>query len=404
MNDIKIDIISRIIDFSISFILIVLLSLLISRDFKKIRIRFIIQLLIIEIISGYFILQSKIGTDSIQGLCYLFDSLLFFASEGTHFVFGIKNTQFKIPIFFLDVLCPIIFISAIIGVLQYFRILIYIIQIIGTILSKISGMGKLESFNVISSLILGQSENFVVYKNIIAYISEPRIYSMATTAMSTVSLSMISIYINLLIPKYVIAALVLNMFSTFIILSILNPYIIDNSQDLRIQDFFIKNCNFFEILGDYILIGFKIATTVAAMLIGFIALITATNAIFKVLFGISFQEILSYIFLPFAWIIGIPFNEILPASNIMATKLISNEFIAIINLQKISNELSSQTIGILSIFLVSFSNFASIGIIIGAIKEINYNQGNIISNYGLKLIYSSTLINMLSAIVAKLVM
>lgn len=404
MSDITIHMISRILNFGISFTSIVVLSLLISRNPKNIRIRFIIQILIIEIICGYFILRSKIGTESIQGLCYLFDSLLSFAAEGTNFVFGVQNLQIEISIFFLNVLCPIIFISAIIGVLQYSRILIYAIKIIGTILSKISGMGKLESFNVLSSLILGQSENFIVYKSIIAHISEPRIYSMAATAMSTVSLSMISIYMNLLVPKYVVAALILNMFSTFIILSILNPYVVNNHQDLHIQDCFINNRSFFEIIGDYILVGFKIATTVAAMLIGFIALIAAFNAIFKALFGISLQEILSFIFFPFAWIIGIPLHEILLASSIMATKLISNEFIAIINLQQVSHELSDQSMGILSVFLVSFSNFASIGIIIGAIKELNYNQGNIISNYGLKLICSSTLINMLSAIVAGLVL
>lgn len=404
MSDIKINILSRILNFSIGLIIIIILSLLMNQDLKKIRIRFVIQLLAIEIIFGYFILHSKIGKESIQGLCRLFDSLLSCAAEGTNFVFGSTNLQLDISIFFLKVLCPIIFISAIIGVLQYSRILIYTIKIGGSILSKISGMGKLESFNVISSLILGQSENFIVYKSVMNRISEPRIYNMAATAMSTVSLSMISVYMNLLNPKYVVAALILNMFSTFIILSILNPYVVDERQDLHLQDFFIKNRNFFEIIGDYILIGFKIATTVAAMLIGFIALISAFNAIFQTLFRISLQEILSYIFFPLAWVIGIPLHEALPASNIMATKLISNEFIAIINLQKISHILSDQSLGILSVFLVSFSNFASIGIIIGAIKKINHNQGIVISHYGFKLIYSSTLINMLSALIAGAVM
>lgn len=403
MNIIVSSTISRILNFSTGLIAITILSLLISKNPKNIRIRFIIQILTIEIVSGYYILHSTIGEKTINILCHLFDTLLFFASSGTNFVFGVNPTQ-EISIFFLNVLCPIIFISALIGVLQYSRILIYIIQIIGLILSKISGMGKLESFNVVSALILGQSENFILYKNIIAHISEPRIYNMAVTAMSTVSLSMISIYMTILIPKYVIAALILNMFSTFIILSLLNPYIIDDKQDLYINNFSIKNHSFFEIIGEYILIGFRIATTTAAMLIGFIALITAFDTIFKIAFGISLQDILGYIFLPLAWIIGIPDTELLQVSSIMATKLLSNEFIAIINLQKISNTLSPQSLGILSVFLVSFSNFTSIGIITGAIKELNKKQGDIISKYGFHLIYSSTLINMLTAVVAGLVL
>lgn len=403
MNIIISNAIFRILNFSIGLIAITILSLLISKNPKNIRIRYIIQILIIEIILGHYILHSTIGSKTIKVLCNLFDKLLFFASSGTNFVFGVTSSQ-EVSIFFLNVLCPIIFISALIGVLQYSRILIYIVQIIGFILSKISGMGKLESFNVVSSLILGQSENFILYKNIIAHISEPRIYNMAATSMSTVSLSMISVYMTILIPKYVITALILNMFSTFVILSLLNPYIIDDNQDLCIPIFSIKNYSFFETIGEYILIGFKIATTIAAMLIGFIALITAFNAMFNTLIGISLQDILSYIFLPLAWIIGIPNSDLLQVSSIMATKLLTNEFIAIINLQKISNTLSPQSVGVLSVFLVSFSNFTSIGIITGSIKTLNKIQGNIISKYGFHLIYSSTLINMLTAIIAGLVM
>lgn len=395
---------SRILNFSIGFIAIIIMALLISKNPKNIRIRFIIQILIVEILLGYFILHSAIGSQFIQKLCHIFNILLLCSAKGTNFVFKEIHSQQEISIFFLNVLCPIIFISALIGILQYSRLLVFFIRIVGVVLSKISGMGKLESFNVISSLILGQSENFIIYKNVIQHISEPRIYTMAATSMSTVSLSMIGSYMTILTPKYVITALILNMFSTFIILSLLNPYVIPTEQDLYISDFFIKNHSFFEIIGEYILTGFKIATTIAAMLIGFIALIEAFNIFFKILFGISLQEILSYIIFPLAWVMRIPSHEILPVSNIIAIKLISNEFIAMINFQKISHTLSPQSIGILSVFLVSFSNLTSIGIIIGTIKTLNKKQGNIISGYGLKLIYSSTLINMLSSLIAGLVM
>ncbi len=50
-------------------------------------------------------------------------------------------------------------------------------------------------------------------------------------------------------------------------------------------------------LGEYILAGFKVAMIILAMLIGFIALISAINALFATLFGLSFQQILGYVFL-----------------------------------------------------------------------------------------------------------
>lgn len=392
----------RIFHFTLGFSVLVILSLLMSTNPKKIRIRYILQLLIIEILCGYFIFHSTTGLHVIHILCSFLEKLINFTTEGTNFVFGGMREQ-KLATFFLNTLCPIIFISALIGILQYTHILKFIIKTIGTILSKISGMGKLESFNVISSLILGQSENFIIYKDRITNIPELQLYTMAVTAMSTVSLPITGAYMKILIPHYVIAALILNIFSTFIILSLINPYIIDTQKDLNISNCYLTKHSFFETIGEYILIGLKIIIIITAMLIGFIALISAFNSICITLFNISFQEILGYIFLPLALIMGIPLQEVTQVSNIMAMKLITNEFIAMINLQSISHTLSSKSIGITSVFLVSFSNFTSIGIITGAIRSLNATQGKIISHYGFKLIYSSTLINALSAIVTGLI-
>lgn len=268
----------------------------------------------------------------------MFEKLLGFANEGTNFVFGSMNDQ-GLAFFFLKVLCPIVFISALIGILQHIRVLPVVIRAIGFLLSKVNGMGKLESFNAVSSLILGQSENFIAYKDILSKMSRNRMYTMAATAMSTVSMSIVGAYMTMLAPKYVVAALVLNMFSTFIVLSLINPYRVDASEENIQMSNLHEGQSFFEMLGEYILAGFKVAIIVAAMLIGFIALIAALNALFATVTGwfgysISFQGILGYIFYPVAWVMGVPSSEALQVGSIMATKLVSNEFVAMMDLQK----------------------------------------------------------------------
>lgn len=55
---------------------------------------------------------------------------------------------------------------------------------------------------------------------------------------------------------------------------------------------------FFEMLGEYIMDGFKVAITVAAMLIGFVALIAGINSVFDMIFGISFPRHLGVYFCP----------------------------------------------------------------------------------------------------------
>ena len=303
--------------------------------------------------------------------------------------------------FFLNVLCPIIFISALIGILQHIKVLPFVIRIIGTVLSKVNGMGKLESFNAVSSLVLGQSENFIAYKDVLGKMSQRRMYTMAATAMSTVSMSIVGAYMTMLDPKYVVAALVLNMFSTFVILSVINPYSVENEEDIQMGNLH-EGQSFFEMLGEYILAGFKVALIVAAMLIGFIALIAAVNAIFSMIFGISFQDCLGYVFYPLAWVIGVPEQDALRVGSVMATKLVSNEFVAMGSLQDLAAELTPRSVGILSVFLVSFANFSSIGIVAGAIKGLNEMQGNVVSRFGLKLLFGSTLVSFLSAAITGL--
>ena len=398
----------RVLHFVLALAVVAVLALLVSSDRKKIRIRYVIQLLVIEVLLAWFFLNSDVGLGFVRGFSEMFEKLLGFANEGTNFVFGSMNDK-GLAFFFLKVLCPIVFISALIGILQHIRVLPVIIRAIGFLLSKVNGMGKLESFNAVSSLILGQSENFIAYKDILGKMSRNRMYTMAATAMSTVSMSIVGAYMTMLQPKYVVAALVLNMFSTFIVLSLINPYRVDASEENIQMSNLHEGQSFFEMLGEYILAGFKVAIIVAAMLIGFIALIAALNALFATVTGwfgysISFQGILGYIFYPVAWVMGVPSSEALQVGSIMATKLVSNEFVAMMDLQKIAATLSPRAEGILSVFLVSFANFSSIGIIAGAIKGLNEEQGNVVSRFGLKLVYGSTLVSVLSASIAALVL
>lgn len=393
---------SHILHFFLSLVVIGGLAVLASNNRKDIKVRYIFQLIIIELFLAWFFLNSNVGLGVVKGFDDLFVHLLSYAAKGTSFVFG-GMIEANLAFFFLNVLCPIIFISALIGILQHIKVLPIIIRVIGTVLSKINGMGKLESFNAVSSLILGQSENFIAYKNVLGKMSERRMYTMAATAMSTVSMAIVGAYMTMLDAKYVVAALILNMFSTFIILSLINPYSVENEEDIHMSNIH-EGQSFFEMLGDYILAGFKVALIVTAMLIGFIALIAGINAIFHLVFGITFQECMGYVFYPFAWMIGIPSDEALKVGSIMATKLVSNEFVAMQSLQEISAQLSEHSKGILSVFLVSFANFGSIGIISGAVKGLDEQQGNAVARFGLKLLFGSTLVSFLSAAITGLIL
>jgi len=378
------------------------LAYIASTNRKIIKIRPIIIMIVVQIILAFLLLKTVIGIKIIQAIAKVFDKLLLYAADGINFVFGGVANEGAF-VFFINVLLPIVFISVLIGILQYTRILPFIMKGIGLLLSKINGMGKLESYNAIASAIVGQSEVFITVKKQLGQLAPHRLYTLCASAMSTVSMSIVGAYMTMIEPRYVVTAIILNLFGGFIISSIINPYEVSDEEDiLVVQD--EEKQTFFEMLGEYILDGFKVAIIVAAMLIGFVALISLINNVFDLIFGITFQEILGYVFAPIAFLMGIPSSDMIKAGGVMATKLVTNEFVAMDALSKVAKSFSAKTIGIISVFLVSFANFSSIGIIAGAVKGLNEKQGNTVARFGLKLLYGATLVSVLSAIIVSLVL
>lgn len=385
----------------IGLVVVLGLSYGISTNRQEIKLRPLLVMLVLQFLLGFILLRTTFGTTLVGGLANVFAALLEFAQAGVTFVFGGIANQGAAP-FFLTVLMPIVFISAIIGILRYIKVLPFFMKWVGLGLSKLNGLGKLESYNGIASAILGQSEVFISIKKELPFLSEKRLTTMSISAMSTVSMSIVGSYMALLEPRYVITALVLNLFGGFIISSLVNPYTLANSEDeLLIEE--EEQQTFFQMLGEYILDGFHVAITVAAMLIGFVALIAMINFIFSKLTGLTFQEILGYVFAPLAFLTGVPWNEAVNAGSLMATKLVTNEFVAMTELAKGSWHFSGRTTAIVSVFLVSFANFSSIGIISGAMKGLNEEKGNLVAKNGLKILLSATLVSFLSAIITGLI-
>ncbi|MGU8154542.1 NupC/NupG family nucleoside CNT transporter [Clostridium perfringens] len=385
----------------VGLIVILALAWIGSSDKKNIKYKPVFLMLILQFVLGFILLNTQVGNYLVGSIANGFQVLLDCAGDGVNFVFGglVNNDQFS---FFISVLLPIIFISALIGILQYLKILPFVIKYIGLVLSKINGMGKLESYNAVASAILGQSEVFISVKKELGLLPKHRLYTLCASAMSTVSMSIVGSYMVLLQPRYVVTAIVLNLFGGFIIASVINPYSVSAEEDILVVED-EKKQTFFEVLGEYILDGFKVAVIVAAMLVGFVAIIAVINMIFRSIFGMSFQKILGYVFSPFAFLMGVPLNESIQAASVMATKLVSNEFVAMNLLSSGTLNLSARSVGIVSVFLISFANFSSIGIISGAVKGLNQEQGNVVARFGLKLLYGATLVSMLTATIVGLI-
>ena len=142
--------------FLVGLLVVFVLGFLISSDRKKIKYKPIALMLVIQLVLAYFLLNTKVGFVLVKGIADGFGAILKFAEAGVNFVFGGLANDGQAP-FFLTVLLPIIFLAVLIGILQHIKVLPIIIRAVGFLLSKVNGLGKLESYNAVAlqSLVKG---------------------------------------------------------------------------------------------------------------------------------------------------------------------------------------------------------------------------------------------------------
>lgn len=370
---------------------------LFSNQKKNINYKAIGVLLVLQVIVTLFMLKTTIGTKIIEVVSNGVSKVISYGYEGIDFVVGGLIPE-GVSVFFFNVLMVIIFTSTLLSILTYIKFLPLAIKYVGGFLAKITGLSKVVTFNSVNSIFFGQSEAILAIKTHLDNMSNNKLFIISTSAMASVSASIMGAYMTMIPPKFVLVSMLLNALSGLIVASMMAPIKEEEDENINIKDISTSN-SLFGAIGDGALDGGKVALIVAAQLVAFVGLMALINGIFTALINISFTEILGYIFAPIAFIMGVPWSEAITAGSIMGTKLATNEFVAMLQLQPLVPDLSAKTVAIVSSFLVSFANFSSIGIIAGSIQAVHAEKASIVAKYGLKILLAATLASVLTGTV-----
>ena len=388
----------------IGILLLLGISYLLSNDKKNINFKAVAIMIGIQLILTFLLLGTSGGLKVVDGVSGAFNQLLSYSKEGIEFVIGGWIPEGGSP-FFVNVLMPVIFTSALLSVLTHFKILPYVIKYIGGLISKITGLPKVESFNAVNSIFFGQSEAVLAIKTQIGKLNANRLFIVSTSAMASISAALIASYMTMLPAKYVLIAIFLNMFSALIIASIVAPVKAKKDEDFEIDiDDMVQTKNVFDAIGTGAIDGGKVVLIVSVMLIAYLAILGLINGLFAGIFGVDLTTIVGYILSPIAYLMGIPASEMVTAGSVMGTKLLANEFAAILQFQPLMGDMTEKAVAVISTFLISFANFSSIGIIGGSIQAINGAKAKEVSSFGFKLFVVATMASILSATLVGLFM
>ena len=386
---------------ALGVLVLLAVAFLLSNDKKNVNFKSIAIMIAIQLALGAFLLGTSIGRKVIESITNVFTKILSYGNEGIAFVFG--DRLLDEGVFFVQTLAMIVFVSALLSILNYTRILPLAIKYIGGFVSKITGLPKIESFVATNAMVFGDTTAIIAVKDHIGRLNKNRLFVVTTASLVSVSCSILGAYMMMVPAEYVLVALPLNVFSGLIVSSIVCPVKIEDPKEDEIDTSgAVEESTLFEAIGSGTLMGGKIALIVGAMLITYVGLLALVNGVLNGLIGVDLQTILGYILYPVAFLMGIPSSELLTAGGVMGTKIVANEFVAMLDFMPLIPTLTEKTVGIVTAFLISFANFSSVGIIIGAVQAINGEKAKEVAAFGLKMLLVATMGSILTATVVGL--
>ncbi|SFA86722.1 MULTISPECIES: nucleoside transporter C-terminal domain-containing protein [unclassified Bacillus (in: firmicutes)] len=376
---------------------------LLSPTKKKIKWKSIAILLIVEVLITWFMLGTKFGSWTINQIAAFFTWLIACANEGISFVFPSAMANEHVD-FFFSALLPIIFIITFFDILSYFGILTWIIDKVGWVISKISGLPKLESFFSIQMMFLGNTEALAVIRQQMVVLQQHRLLTFGLMSMSSISGSIIGAYLTMVPAEYVFAAIPLNCLNALLLASMLNPIDVSKEEDIVYVPPKEERKDFFSTISNSMMVGMNMVIVILAMVIGYVAVTACLNGILGFFVdGLTVQKIFSVIFSPFAFLLGLTGSDAMYVAQLMGIKLATNEFVAMMDLKDKLNDLDPHTIAVATTFLTSFANFSTVGMIYGTFNSIlGEENSSIIGKNVWKLLVSGIGVSLLSAMLVGL--
>lgn len=391
---------------SLAGLLIILgLSFLLSENRKAVKIRIILWGLGLQFIFALIILKTKIGYLIFHGAKIAVNTIIGFSDKGASLLFGsLVNDPNIGAIFAFKVLPIIIFVSALMAILYYLRVIQFIVKIMAIIMyysMKISGA---ESFGAALLVFMG-IESSTAIKEYIKTMTRSEIFTYFTVFMSTIASSVMTAYVSFgASAGHLLAASIMSAPAGIAIAKVLIPEteIPDTNKNVSLE-LKTDDHNIIEAVANGASTGVHLAIQVGAMLLAFVGLIWMFDGLLNYI-GISLNQIFSWIFYPFAILLGIPFHEAHTVAGLLGTKTVFNEFLGYLQLQKLiqAGALSQRSIIISTYALCGFANFGSIGIAIGGLSTIAPEKKRLVSSLGIKALIAGTFACFTTAIIAGL--
>jgi concentrative nucleoside transporter, CNT family len=342
---------------------------------------------------------------------------------GTSFVFGylgggplpFDEKQLGLGYIFAFRALPLVLtISALASLLFYWGVLQVIVKAFAWVLRRAMGIGGALGLGAAVHIFVGNIEAPLLVRPYLRRMERGEIFALMTCGMAGIAGTVMVLYASILGPVipdalgHILIASVISTPAGIAVAALMVPF--ESNADAEAQlSMGEPMLSSVDALAKGTADGIVFLANIIAMLIVAIACVTLLNMALSWIpamggEAVTLQRLFAYVFRPIMWLIGVPANDIVPASHLMATKTVLNEFIAYVDMAKIpADGISPQTRLILTYAMCGFANFGSAGIMIGGMTAMAPERKRDIVGLGLRSILSGTLATCMSGAVVGMI-
>lgn len=387
---------------------ILLAAYLFSNHRRSIRWRIVLWGLGLQLLIAVFVLRTQLGYRLLDSVSKGIMWVLNFSFEGSRFVFGPlgqhPNTSLDV-VFAFQALPLIIFVACLFSILYYLRVLPLFVMLAGKLMFKLMGTSGAESLEVAASVFMGQTEAPLVIRPFLDELTESELMTIMTAGMAHIAGSVFGAYVLFgAEARHLLTAVVMTAPGTILISKMLVPETKEPKTAGTLELVLEKRAvNILDAASRGVTDGLFLALNVAAMLIAFIALIYMANGILSIAHT-DLQTFFGYALAPVAWALGVPWQDAKAVGNLMAVKLVLNEFVAFSMLGPLKGHIAERSFTVATYALCGFANFSSIGIQIGGIGSLAPSRKQDLARLGFRAVLAGTMANYLAAAIAGLLL
>ncbi|KAH7915210.1 Na+ dependent nucleoside transporter C-terminus-domain-containing protein [Hygrophoropsis aurantiaca] len=349
--------------------------------------------LVFQQVVALFVLKTGAGYHLFKYIADLAYDFLTQAYVGAEFFFD-ADTIGK-HWFFVNTLAVIIFFIAFVQMMYYIGVMQWVIKGFAWFFFKAMNISGAEAVVASASPWVGQGESACLVKPYVDLMTRSELHLVMTSGFSTISGAVLSAYVAMGVPpQNLVTSSVMSIPASIAISKMRMPEVdepVTRGQviiDRGKEDEKRQPVNVLHAFAQGGVFGLNVAGQILTNVLIILSLVATINGVLTWVgrgFGIralTLQLVLGYIGYPIAFLLGVPYPEIFKVSQLLATKLIENEFSAYLQLKAIqasSEPLSERAFTIASYSLCGFANLSSLGIQIGVLSALAPNQAKTIA-------------------------